>query len=291
MKPKVSGNYMMMIYTDDPEKPVISRKFYVYEKAADLSGMVQRATIPQYRDIKQEVNFTVNYSNLIVNDPFQDIKVVVRQNWRQDNEITDLKPKFVNDRSLVYEYQEENLFDAGNEFRPFDTRDFLFKGIGVRLFIKDTIYQTKLDKDEDRSYAAYSSYVDQNGGYTITTRDGTDASTDADYTYVTFQLNPAYSDEPKDIYVFGALTNWQLDKRFKLTPNRKGVYECTALLKQGYYDYEYVVVDKDGKIDASTFEGNHWETENDYTIFVYYHPVGGLGDRLIAVQKLNTTVH
>src|ERR1017187_7890844 len=240
-------------------------------------------------DTKQEINFNINTNNLSIIDPFSEIKTVVKQNWRWDNEITTLKPTYVRNQSLIFDYQEGNLFDAGNEFRPFDIRDLRYKGIGVRSFSFDSLYNVYLYPDEDRSYTAYSVITDQDGSFTITDASNGDASTTADYAMVHFKLSPTYIDDGNggDIYIFGGLSNWQLEKRFKMEYNPRFGYECNVLLKQGFYDYQYVRV-KDGKIDPSEFEGNHWETENSYTVFVYYHPPSVYGDMLIGILRLNT---
>jgi hypothetical protein len=215
---------------------------------------------------------------------------VLRQNWRHDNEIRDLKPTYVNDKSLIYNYEEGNLFEAGNEFRAFDTRDFHYKGTGVRLFKLDSIYYTTLLTDEDRSYNTYTSYPDLDGAYVITTKNGQDANRDADYTMVRFALRPAYS-EVQDVYIFGSISDWALDPHLHMQYDQSSrLYTCNALLKQGYYDYQYVVVDKNGYVNPATFEGNHWETENSYSVFVYYRPQSGLGDRLVGYTKLNTAL-
>jgi hypothetical protein len=275
---------------DDPDQPVLIRRFYVYENTALVGAQVHRATYPQYSSTHQELDFTVNTTDLNIFDPFQDISVVLRQNWRPDNEIRDLRPTYVNDKMLIYNYEEGNLFEGGNEFRAFDTRDFHYKGAGVRLFKLDSIYTTTLLTDEDRSYNVYTYYPDLDGSYVITTRDGHDANRDADYTLVKFSLRPAYSEE-QNVYIYGALSDWMLDPRFKMKYDpRDHLYTCEALLKQGYTDYEYVVVDKQGYMSAATFEGNHWETINSYNIFVYYRPQNGLGDRLVGYTKVDTGV-
>jgi len=291
IRPRISGNYAILIFVDDPEKPVIIRRFYVYEKLVNIGGTAVRATEPQYRDTKHEINFTINTNNLTLMDPLNDIKTVIVQNWRSDNAISNLKPTYVNNSSLIYDYQEGNLFDAGNEFRMFDDRDLRYRGAGVRSLSLDSIYHVYLYPDEDRSYTVYTTVVDQNGNYVIVDPSDADASSTADYTMVHFKLSPAYTDDGSggEIYVFGALSDWQIEPRFKLDYSARFGYECEALLKQGVYDYEYVKV-KDGKIDPSEFEGNHWETEDNYTVFVYYHPPSGLADLLVGLLRLNTGV-
>lgn len=294
IKPKISGNYILEVYTDDPEKPVLMKRFYVYGPQVGVTGVAQRSQNVRYRDTKQEVNFNINTRDLIIQDPFNDIRTVVRQNWRTDNQITDLKPTYIRDKSLIYEYTEGNVFDAGNEFRPLDIRDVHYKTFNIRAFIFDSIYRTVAYPDEDRSYAAYNQITDQDGNYTIASKQdtGMDASTTADYINTQFKLNPTVgSDDVKDIYVFGALSAWKLDPRFKMSYSSRSGYECNVLLKQGFYDYQYVVATQDGKIDPSPFEGNHWETENNYTLFVYYHPPGGLTDLLVGLLNLNTALH
>jgi hypothetical protein len=290
MRPKISGNYILKLYVDDPDKPVLTRRFYVYENTAFVGAEIHRATYPQYSKTHQELDFTVNTNELSIHDPFRDISVVLKQNWRFDNEIRDLRPTYVNDKSLIYNYEEGNLFEAGNEYRALDIRDFNYKGAGVRFFKLDSIYITTLLTDEDRSYNTYTYYPDQDGNYVITTRNGQDASRDADYTLVKFKLRPAYSEE-QNVYIFGALSNWSLDPRFRMNyDQQEHIYSCEVLLKQGYIDYQYVVVDKQGNANPSTFEGSHWETENSYSVFVYYRPQSGLGDRLVGYMKVNTAL-
>jgi len=289
MRAKLSGNYVIRVFLDDPEKPVLIRRFYVYDQSMRISGTAKRATYSKYSDTKQEINFNINTNGIQVTDPFNEIKTVIKQNWRWDNEITDLKPTYIRNQQLIYDYQEGNLFDAGNEFRPFDTRDMRYKGTGVRNITFDSGYNALLFPDDDHSYTAYTTVTDQNGNYTITDFNNGDASSIGDYIMVHFSLSPTYLDDGKDIYVFGALSDWKLERRFRMEFNKRYGYQCSVLLKQGYYDYQYVKVN-DGKIDPTEFEGNHWETENNYTVFVYYRPPSMYGDLLVGVLRLNTGV-
>jgi hypothetical protein len=57
-------------------------------------------------------------------------------------------------------------------------------------------------------------------------------------------------------------------------------YYLYAYLKQGGYNYMYYVVGKNGA-SLLPLEGSHWQTDNAYSIWVYYRPFGARYDRLV----------
>jgi hypothetical protein len=61
------------------------------------------------------------------------------------------------------------------------------------------------------------------------------------------------------------------------------------LLKQGWYNYEFEFL-KNGEQIGTTgpFEGNHYETENDYVVLIYYRNPRERYDRLIGSAIQNT---
>jgi hypothetical protein len=65
-------------------------------------------------------------------------------------------------------------------------------------------------------------------------------------------------------------------------------YKNTRLFKQGFYNYKYVLVDRDGSIDEGAISGNFWQTENKYTVLVYYRDIGARYDKIIAVGSANS---
>ena len=95
-----------------------------------------------------------------------------------------------------------------------------------------------------------------------------------------------------DVYIFGALTNWKCNKRNKMTYNyEKRQYELMLLLKQGYYNYQYTIIDPEmGFIDNTYMEGSHFETENDYIIYVYKYDWRLNYDQLIGVKIVNSLI-
>ena len=90
--------------------------------------------------------------------------------------------------------------------------------------------------------------------------------------------------------LYGELTNYELTERTKMVFNKEtGMYETSQFLKQGNYDYIYVTADRKTKrISADVTEGNWWETENNYTILIYYRPLGGRADELVGMTQVNS---
>lgn len=286
-----SGNYIVKVYLDgDQEKLVLTRRFMVYEENVSIQARAHQATIIEARNYKQEVDFTINTSGFDIANPFGELQVVLRQNNRWDNAVTGLKPQFVKDKELVYDYDEENVFKGGNEFRWCDLRSLRYQNVRMAKFT----YENKenhayLITDEKRTYKRYLSSEDLNGRFTIH-MDDYDASYEGDYAWVHFFLAYDLPVTEGNLYIFGALSNWQCLPEFKLSYNkeRKG-YEGKVYLKQGYYDYEYVLLrDNEKSADDFFIEGMHWETGNEYQIFVYRRAPGKMYDQLIGVKKVNS---
>jgi hypothetical protein len=86
------------------------------------------------------------------------------------------------------------------------------------------------------------------------------------------------------------MTNYECNETNRMTYNGSaGVYEATLYLKQGYYNYMYGIIPKGGhQLNMESTEGNWWETENDYTVLVYYRPIGGRADELIGLRNFNS---
>ncbi|PKP28928.1 MAG: DUF5103 domain-containing protein, partial [Bacteroidetes bacterium HGW-Bacteroidetes-18] len=71
-----------------------------------------------------------------------------------------------------------------------------------------------------------------------------------------------------------------------------GLYETKLLLKQGFYNYQYVTKEIDGTINNHDIDGSFYQTENDYTVLVYYKKFGSRYTKVIGVgfgnsEKIN----
>lgn len=294
MKITKSGNYIIEVYDNAaPDQPVITWRFRVAEALVSVNALLHRATIVEQRFSHQEIDFSINYSNFPIVSPFSDLKVMLQQNGRYDNAITTLKPLYMKQDEVEYNYEEGNVFNGGNEFRNFDLRTVLSTTPFVQSIVSDPqtgLYSAELRPEESRSFQRYSILDDIDGKYLIKIYDGRNDETESDYVNVTFKLKYQQLQANGTFYVFGALTNWSLipgaRMKYDYTTN---TYSTSLLVKQGYYNYQYVWVE-DGKkgADETVIEGNHFETENEYTITVYYRESASRYDRIIGYRKLSS---
>ncbi len=290
---KLSGNYVVLVYEDnDRQKLVLSRRFYITEPLVRVEGSVRRATMDAFKGENQEVDFTVFHDKLRIENPREEVNVVIMQNNRWDNAIRNLKPLFIQPGRLVYDYAKENVFRAGNEFRYFDTRNYRINGEGVEsTTFHRPYYHVTLLPSEIRSNKPYFRYREMNGRFVVESQERVnDFDLECDYQFVHFSLPLEAPLMGGTINVFGELSNWNANKSNEMTWNFvTSRYELTMLLKQGYYNYIYVYVPEGSSTaDHTNLEGSFWETENDYQIFVYYRETAGRYDRLVGYTKLNS---
>lgn len=290
--PAVSGNYLLLVFSDnDRSNIVLSRRFMITDSKVDIQAAVHRASVIEDRDSKQKIDFSVFYNNYKIDNPFGDINVVILQNDRWDNAISTLKPLFLRENQLDYSYETGNDFNGGNEYRNFDIRSLRYLTEHVSKISADSaIANVYLFDDESRSYKRYSTEYDLNGYYSIKTYDGKNDETESDYAWVHFNLPYDFQRTDGNFYVFGMFSLNQCTAENKMIYNsEKSEYQAKILLKQGYYNYVYVFLeDTSPVIDVTTVEGNHTETENDYTILVYHRPTASRYDHLVGIKKINS---
>jgi hypothetical protein len=288
----LSGNYLLSVFDEaNRSTPVLTRRFYVLESSTEIRGEVKKSTFEGYKGRDQEIDFTVDYSRISVQDPRTEIKVVVMQNARADNCLMSLKPLFVRDNQLSYDLSRENVFPGGNEFRNFDTKNLRINGFGVaNIEFVNPLYHVTLRTDQIRREVDYRFESDLNGRYLIKNDRVTDYDLESDYMLVHFSLQMPEPLLGGNIYVFGGLSDWQCLPANKMIWNYElKLYEASIMLKQGFYDYQYVYIENgENRIDNTLLEGSHVETENDYQILIYYHGFSSRYDKLIGYRTINS---
>ena len=290
---KLSGNYILEVYPPDkPDEPVITQRFIVTEDAAKISITAHRPQMTKENNTHQQVDFVINYTGLDLNDPYRNVYAFILQNGRWDNAKRNLKPDFNGDNEIKYNsLSDKNIFMGGNEFRYFDIKSIRYQTEYVkRIDYLPPNYNVYLQPGENREFKPYFYSQDFNGNYYIAFQEGHKPDTESDYVYVYFTLPSDQVIPGGRMYISGNLNNWAFNKNNLMTYNPVNkAYEANMLLKQGWYNYEYVFL-KEGETNgtASQFEGSHYETENDYIVLVYYRNPRDRYDRVIGTMKANT---
>lgn len=278
-----SGNYLISVINDYDEV-VFSRKLVLYENETTVAVNVSRSRNTKTINTQQTVEFTVNHPNLRINNPSQEINVVILKNENWNEKIIDLQPTFFKQNQLQYTYTNQTNFWGGNEYLNFDSKFIRNKSLNVvKIEMRDIFhhYLYPFTFEENKSYR-YN--PDINGQFVIRTLEASNPNTEADYAMMHFTL---FADEPfaeKEVYVYGAFNNFNINEENKLFYNFEDKsYQGAFLLKQGFYNYTFATVDKNEIIDTNEINGTYFQTENEYTVLVYYKPFGGLYDRVVGV--------
>ena len=289
---RISGNYILMVYEGyDKNKPVLTRRFMVVENLVNVQALLSRSSRTRYRETGQEIQVTVRHPRYQVFDPYQEIDVVITQNGRWDNAVLFDRPSFVRTGELVYDFDERNIFMGGNEYRRFDIQSIRYQTEFVQhIDFSHPYYHIALFPVEAKPGRAYFSEQDLNGRYYIKIQEGLHSPTEADYVKVYFTLKRPFPFSSGEVYVFGALSDWYCSWKNHLIYNYDAhAYETSMLLKQGYYNYAFVVKEPGRMLaDNTLIEGSHYQTENDYQVFVYHRAAGSRYDRLVGYAAMNT---
>lgn len=284
-----SGNYLIVVHEEgDMQRPVLSRRFVVVEPPVITMRLIRtRPANVSKMNTHQEIRFDIDTKQLLIRDPKSDIVCTVLQNGRWDNAITGLTSRFEKGTLLTFDYLDKVSFAAGKEFRSIDLRSTQYRGEGIFELEKVDNYMRLIGKlDRPRVTEPFFSKVDLNGKFVISTTDypdSPDPELRSDYVETIFTLETGRKYD-EDIYVFGGLTDFELRDEFRMTydPNYQS-YSTAAWLKQGFYDYIYVIGNADGSADETTLEGHWFESTNDYSLLVYYRPFGARYDRVVGV--------
>lgn len=290
--PTKSGNYLLKVFLDgDTSKLVFTKRMLVVDPKTAITGAVVQPFTPQLFNTHQKIKFSAQINGLNSFSAAQQVKVVILQNNRWDVAQKDIPPTFVRGNTMEFNSENIAIFPGGKEWRWLDLRSFRLQSDRVdRGIYNKNSTELFLKTDVDRNGQRYIYYPDLNGMYVTTTYETINPLWQGDYATVHFYLaTPDGRPYPKrDVYVAGYFTCYDLSDKWKMNFNDStGTYELPAFLKQGYYNYTYITVGSDPST-RTELEGNYWETENQYTILVYYKSFTDQAEQLIGIGELNS---
>ena len=281
---KVSGNYVIQVFSEDePDRMLFSARFAVYEPLVSINATVSSNTDISFNRDYQQLSFQINTDKFPISFPQSELKIFVSNNNRTDNIVTDLQPSSIATNRLTYEHNRNLIFEAGNEYRRIEFLTHRYNGMRIeKIQYFDPYYHAVVMPDQSRARQSYQYDQDQNGRFFVRCLNCQEPDNEADYYIVHFAyVSPLIPNG--NIYMNGNLFQNRLDENSRMDYNSETrQYEKAVLLKQGHYNYQYLMVPNgETKGQLAVTEGNFFQTENEYTITVFYRPFGGRYDRLI----------
>jgi hypothetical protein len=290
-----SGNYLFRIVNANDDRTALAEgRFILVEKTVPVSLAIANKYYPGgVSPFNQRLYAAVdvNADSLLPGADDQRLmhqfvkSVYIFKNWEIMNpfriEVEDSDPDtFVDNFMLPQKRFWIRSIPAGNEYRRLDLSSVKFYPNGQPVRLID---------GPDQSRMLWPGKADANGAAKLRPFTGINS----EYLDVEFRLRLA-SRPAQDIFVVGAMTQWEVLPEFKMTyQDSTGIYSLHQWIRRGVYDYQYVLgtVDASGAVvdqDWTALEGNDWRTVSRFTAVVYYRDdrFGGF-DRAIgmAVSK------
>ena len=278
---RMSGNYRLSIYDEDNgNERVLDAEFYVTEPAVNIGLSMTTNTDIDVNKSHQQIAMTLEYRDLRVVRPDEEIYTIVMQNWNEQTARINPRPQYTYQQGMRWEHQRDLIFEAGNEYHKFEVLDVSHPTMGIdRITWDGEHYQAyPFTTTVRRNYLTDES---ANGAFLIRNSDRTEIAYTCDYVWVNYTLEAPYYG---DIYLQGQWTNNAERTAYQMRYDATAqCYRAQVMQKQGYYSYHYV--DKDGK--TAPTEGNFYQTRNRYQALVYYKSLGERTWRLVGYRGLD----
>jgi hypothetical protein len=280
-----TGNYLLSVLNSYDEV-VFTRRFVLYENKATIAVSVERSRNTKTVNTQQTIQFSINHSQIRINNPNQEINVAIIKNNNWNEIINNLQPTFFKPNQLLYTYTNKTNFWGGNEYLNFDSKIIRNRSLNIVKITKEDVFNHYLYPAMYNPFIAYTYSPDINGQFAIRTLEGNDNNTEADYALMHFTLEVARPFKEKEVHVFGAFNDFSISDSNKMYYNPKNqTYTGNILLKQGFYNYTFATVGADNIVNTNEINGTFFQTENEYTVLVYYKAAGSLYDRVIGVGQ------
>ncbi len=290
MRIKTSGNYVIQIFEDNKtDQPIAQITFSVVDPQVNLEAKVRPNTDLEINGRYQQVDFDLQFSNYKIDNP-EEIKILVRQNQRLDNQVYVTKPAYINSNSYSYKNNKNLIFEGGNEYRRFDFSSYYSANESIDQIKKmDGIQHIFVTSDRPVK-GNYQYHPDANGNFIINFQEAFEYSDiEAEYAYVHLSLKSNVFFDGR-IYLGGEFMYENVDSNSVMDYNPESQeYGKILFLKQGGYAYQYRFLPKGStKSSLSRTENSYWQANNDYQIYVYHRPWGSRADKLIGFTNITS---
>ena len=204
-----SGNYLLSILNTDDDV-IFTRRFVLYEPSTTVGVTVERSRNSKTLNTQQTIEFIINHPKIKINNPAQEVHVVILKNNNWEEKITNLQPTFFRPNQLSYTYTNKTNFWGGNEYLNFDNKLIRNNSLNVVKIIKKDIFHHYLYPFEFNPFRKYSYNPDINGQFVIRTLEAKDSKTEADYAMIHFTLSVEEAFSEREVYVYGAFNDFKI---------------------------------------------------------------------------------
>jgi len=285
LKLRLSGNYEVRIYDNgNSEQTIATARFSVYERLINVGASISTITDIDYNQTHQQLDLQLDTRNYTIRTPQMEMKVLINQNSRTDNEVRLNTPTFTQGTNLMFSHNRDLIFEAGNEFRRFEMVSYRYNGLNVEQIKHiNPYFHVFLYRDKLKPASTYIYDQDQDGRFFIRNSEAQDFDNESDYFVTHFSLAANAPVGNGRLYLLGEFNRFSIDPAWEMTYDiGLRCYTKEMPMKQGAYNYQYIFVPNGRtKGTPALTDGNFYETENEYTIRVYHRALGSRYDRLV----------
>ena len=282
---KLSGNYLVTVTDDNTGERLLEARFMMVDPKMAIRMEVSSNTDIDVNKSHQQLSMSVNYNGTRVTNTEEQLYTVVTQNERESTKRVNIVPDMKTPEAISWLHNRHLIFDGGNEYRKYEVLSLSHTTMGIEEISWDgQNFQAFPYASMPRANYTYDE--DANGAFYIRNSDNLDNDICSDYVYVNYRL---YTDRQlnRHVVVDGKWTTHADKNKYVATwDEAQNCYTLSVLQKQGYYSYQYLTLDPDGKEGLLATEGNFHETENRYQAYVYFKPSGERYWQLVGYRQL-----
>lgn len=272
----ISGNFLLHVHDYESGKKIFNLPFFVtedigtfkpdtkvfYNKGSNGTAKHQLSGVYVYPDFLEFPEFNLFY--LFAQNRF----------WKKT--VSPNQKNYVESERSSFRLTEEQYFEAYVGFNNLDLREVNLQNAQIFGYYPTSIPE-KIVLREDYFNFERDSRTFMVTGFGIPVFDKQGKYLNVKFRYQTQGIFPKDS----EIYLVGDFNQWTISKNYKLLyDNELHFFYVDALIKQGVYKYNYVIIKNDVPIDVYNSENLNSPLQ-EYSGFIYYQDSELHYDRLL----------